>query len=233
MVRALLSVLVLLFLPLHSMTAADRAARVEARIGERLRQALVEQGLGYGAPVHLRIYKEERVLEVYVDDGTRFRRFKSYPICAWSGTLGPKRREGDGQAPEGFYWVRAEQLNPASRFHLSFDLGFPNAYERAQGWTGSYLMVHGACVSIGCYAMTDPAIEEIYTLIAAALRQGQRAVPVHVFPFRMPAHADVDARIANSPWADFWGQLAAGHRRFDERGRPPDWRVARGRYHFD
>ena len=88
-------------------------------------------------------------------EGRPLRRFATYPICLWSGRLGPKLREGDRQAPEGFYTVSAEQLNPNSRWHRSFSLGFPNAFDQAHGRTGSFIMVHGGCPSIGCYAMTD------------------------------------------------------------------------------
>ena len=107
----------------------------------------------------------------------RFERFATYPICRWSGRLGPKFREGDRQAPEGFYTVDAEQLNPNSRMHRSFNLGFPNAYDQAHGRTGSFLMVHGGCASIGCYAVTDPAVDEIWRMVTAALEQGQARFP--------------------------------------------------------
>lgn len=136
--------------------------------------------------------------------GERYALFDSYPICAFSGGPGPKLAEGDGQSPEGFYEVGRRQLNPDSAYHLAFDLGFPNALDRMLGRTGSYLMVHGSCVSIGCYAMTDHGITEIYGLVAAALEAGQPGVPVHVFPFRMTPSAMAAA--ADSTWAAFWAK---------------------------
>ena len=148
-------------------------------IGETLSRI----GWQQGSPVYLRIFKAESELELFGLHEGRWTLLKTFPICHWSGTLGPKYREGDMQSPEGFYAVDLGRLNPNSTFHLSFNLGFPNAVERAQGRTGSFLMVHGNCVSIGCYAMTDPGIEEIYRLVEAALEAGQAGVPVHAFPF--------------------------------------------------
>lgn len=180
---------------------------------------LKERGLARGVPVYLRIFKEEHELEVWVTGETGYSLLRTYPICAWSGTLGPKLQEGDGQSPEGFYRVRLGDLNPNSRFHLSFNLGFPNAFDRAHGRTGSYLMVHGNCVSIGCYAMTDRGIDAIYGLVEAALKNGQGAVPVHVFPFRM-TQANLD-RHGRSQWFAFWLNLKQGYDAFEATRRPP------------
>lgn len=229
--RHLLPLLALLPIAVRAQSLPDsaRARAAVARVRPLLERDLAAAGLRLGAPLFLRICKAESTLEAFLDDGIRFRRFHSFPICAWSGALGPKLREGDGQSPEGFYAVRPRQLNPASQFHLSFDLGFPNAFDRAHGRTGSYLMVHGRCVSIGCYAMTDPVIEVIWTLLTAALAGGQSAVPVHAFPFRMDA-ADADARIAASEHADFWGQLRAGWQAFESTGLPPRIEVRERRY---
>src|SRR5665811_876413 len=151
----------------------------------RLRARLDRAGVKPGVPVHIRIYKLESEIELWVEKGGRFERFATYPICLWSGRLGPKLREGDRQAPEGFYTVAAEQLNPNSRWHRSFNLGFPNAFDQAHGRHGSFLMVHGGCTSIGCFAMTDPVVDEIWQFVTAALDEGQARFPVHVFPFRM------------------------------------------------
>ncbi|MBN8482476.1 MAG: murein L,D-transpeptidase, partial [Xanthomonadales bacterium] len=206
-----------------------RAAAAAARVRPALEQALAGAGLHLGAPVFVRIFKEEGELELWLEgaDG-RHVLFRTWPICTWSGTLGPKLREGDGQAPEGFYRVGAAQMNPRSRFHLSFDLGYPNAYDRAHGRSGSFLMVHGACVSIGCYAMGDAAIEEIYTLVAAAQLGGQRAFDVHAFPFR-PEAARLAAAKA-SPWHAFWSELAPAYKVFERTRRPPRIAVEHGRY---
>lgn len=173
--------------------------------GERLAVELGALGLRFGAPVHLRIFKEDAVLEVWVQRDTSFEHFRSYPTCYFSGGLGPKTAEGDRQSPEGIYRVTEEQLNPWSRYHLSFNLGYPNEVERARGWTGSALMVHGECVSVGCYAMGNEAIEEIYLLVRAALEGGQAAVPVHAFPFRMTE--DAMAAHTEHEWYDFWTEL--------------------------
>jgi murein L,D-transpeptidase YafK len=203
-------------------------ARVRAEVGPRLERELAGKGLAWGAPVFIRIFKESRELELWLADKGTYRLLKSYPICNYSGGLGPKLAEGDGRSPEGIYEVSLGQLNPQSSFHLSFNLGFPNAYDRHHGRTGSFLMVHGRCSSIGCYAMTDPGIEEIYLLVEAALRQGQRQVPVHIFPFRMTEAAL--AAQASSPWGPFWRELQPIHDAFERALVPPAVEVRAGRY---
>jgi murein L,D-transpeptidase YafK len=185
-------------------------------------------GARVGDAIYLRLFKHERELELWVRRGERYVLFRTYPICTFSGELGPKLRQGDGQAPEGFYSVGAGQLNPYSRFHLSFDLGYPNAYDRAHGRTGSMLMVHGSCVSIGCYAMGDAQIEQIYTLVAAALHGGQRRVPVHVFPFRFRQPPLPDWR--RQRWGEFWSDLERGYEAFERTRVPPSVRVQDKRY---
>ena len=145
--------------------------------------------------------------------------------------LGPKLREGDRQAPEGFYTVAAEQLNPNSRMHRSFNLGFPNAFDQAHGRNGSFLMVHGGCASIGCFAVTDPAVDEIWRMVTAALDQGQARFPVHVFPFRMTDSA-LSAR-RGSRWESFWADLKKGYDLFVPGRIPPAVSVCKGRYVFE
>jgi murein L,D-transpeptidase YafK len=183
------------------------------------RQRLSQGGFAMGQPVFIRIMKREAALEVFMKRADGWRLFQSYPICAWSGALGPKLKEGDGQSPEGFYEVTRSSLNPSSNYHLSFNLGFPNAYDRAHGRTGSFLMVHGACSSIGCYAMTDRWIEEIYGLVEAALKNGQSSVPVHAFPFRMNEEA-IEAK-GNTAHKAFWMNLKEGWDAFAKTGEPP------------
>jgi murein L,D-transpeptidase YafK len=139
-------------------------------------------------------------------------------------------REGDRQAPEGFYTVSAEQLNPNSRWHRSLNLGFPNAFDQAHRRTGSFLMVHGGCLSIGCYAMTDAVVDEIWGLVTAALDQGQERFAVHVFPFRM-TERNLGLRKGDQ-WASFWADLKTGHDLFEERRVPPLVSVCNGRYAF-
>ncbi|MEE9328986.1 MAG: murein L,D-transpeptidase family protein [Parvularculaceae bacterium] len=182
-----------------------------------------------GAPVHLRLYKRESVLELWTlsEEGI-FQLAKTYPICTWSGTLGPKLKQGDKQSPEGFYQVTTNSLNPNSRYHLSFNLGYPNAYDRAHGRTGDYLMVHGDCVSIGCYAMTDAGIDEIYGAVEAALTAGQGRVKVHIFPFRMTPE-NLGAA-ATSPWSGFWQNLAEEDQLFARTKIPGKITVVEKRY---
>jgi murein L,D-transpeptidase YafK len=192
---------------------------------------LAARDFAMGQPVFMRIFKEEAELEVWMKNGDQFALFKTYPICNYSGDLGPKLREGDRQSPEGFYFVGKSALNPNSSYHLSCNLGFPNADDRAKDRTGSYLMVHGDCRSIGCYAMTDAGIEEIYGLGEAALDAGQPFFRVHAFPFRM-----TDARMARAiadRWYPFWRNLKQGYDAFEERFVPPDVTVNGGKYAFD
>lgn len=180
-------------------------------------------------PIFIRIFKEESELEVWKqrDDG-RFYHFKTYPICQWSGDLGPKIKEGDRQAPEGFYRVTRHQMNPNSKYHLAFNLGFPNAYDRAYNRTGNFLMVHGDCKSAGCYAMTDGLMEEIYALAREAFVGGQEAFEVHAFPFRM-----TDEKMAlhqDSPHYEFWKTLKEAYDDFELTRIPPTIAVCEKRY---
>ncbi len=207
----------------------DRAAGAEARVKPALERDLAALGLRYGAPVFMRVFKREKLLELWMKgEGGTYVHVRDYPICTYSGALGPKQREGDQQAPEGFYRVRVGQMNPRSSYHLSFDLGYPNAYDRAHRRTGSYLMVHGSCVSIGCYAMGDAAIEEIWSLAAAALRNGQDAFEVHAFPFRPTDEALAAER--DSPWHAFWRELQPAYDAFERTRTPPRIRVDGTRY---
>ncbi len=207
-----------------------RSRKVIAKITPRMKKELEEDGLVYGSPIYIRVFKESSELELWVENDEKFKLFKNYNICSYSGTLGPKLRVGDLQSPEGFYFVKARQLNPSSQFHLSFNIGYPNAYDRVHGRTGSALMVHGDCVSIGCYAMTDAVIEEIYTLAEAAFRNGQRFFRVHIFPFRMTAE-NMEAH-KESIWLDYWENLKEGYDFFERDKRPPDVEVGDKRYIF-
>lgn len=216
-----------------------RLAQVKKRVEKGLRQRVEKEGFAWGAPVFLRIFKERGrpgdygesgVLEAWLHDGKRFSLYKTYPVCRFSGDPGPKLRVGDNQAPEGFYFVTPLQMNPASRFHLSFNLGYPNAYDRARGRSGSALMVHGSCVSIGCFAMTNPGIEEIYLLADAALRAGQPFFRVHVFPFALTDEAL--EKYKKSRWLSFWENLKEGYEAFERDHVPPDAGVKNKEYVF-
>ena len=183
------------------------------------------------APILLRVFKMESVLEVWKQTRNgRYELLKSYPICRWSGQLGPKRKQGDRQAPEGFYSIAASQLNPNSAYYLSFDTGFPNAYDRAQGATGSALMVHGSCSSAGCYAMTDEQIAEIFALARDALSAGQRAFQFQAYPFRMTAKNL--ARHRGDSNIAFWRQLKQGYDYFEATRLEPRVSMSGNRYAF-
>ncbi|HUF62646.1 MAG TPA: murein L,D-transpeptidase family protein [Verrucomicrobiales bacterium] len=220
------------WLPALHAQDSDRAADAAKRLRPALTRDLEGAGLRFGDPVFLRIFKDPGELELWVFQPAAgiYKRFRTYKIAKFSGTLGPKLREGDRQAPEGFYSVAADRMNPRSAFHLSFDLGYPNAYDRHHDRTGSLLMVHGSDVSTGCYAMTDAFIEEIYTLCDAALKNGQDAFPAHCFPFRLTEERLLRER--DSGWFEFWTNLKEGYDAFERSGVPPDWRVEGGRYQF-
>lgn len=177
------------------------------RVTPVLNSFLEPCGARVGSPVFLRAVKEDSVLELWVkpDKAECYMLAKRYPIAAWSGKLGPKEKEGDRQTPEGFYEVEPSGLNPRSNYHLSFNIGYPNAYDRSLNRTGSFIMVHGRDVSIGCLAMTDSGIEEIYTMVEQALVHGQKNVPVQIYPF-VPTPARLSEE-KDSPHA----RLLGGH----------------------
>jgi murein L,D-transpeptidase YafK len=195
-------------------------------------QQMENNNMDRGAPVLIRIYKEERTLEVWKQDRTgKFTPLQSYPICKFSGKLGPKIAQGDYQAPEGFYDITPGQMNPQSSEYLSFNIGFPNAFDRSLGRTGSFLMVHGGCRSVGCYAMTDYQMEEIYGLVEEAFRGGQDRVQLQAFPFQMTAENLM--RHAEDPNAPFWEMLKTGSDAFSAAGAPPKVAVCNQRYVFN
>ncbi|MFV0367058.1 MAG: L,D-transpeptidase family protein [Hyphomicrobiaceae bacterium] len=195
-----------------------------------LDKRLADGGFDLKQPILMRIFKREFELEVWKARDGRYHHFATYPICRWAGRLGPKLAEGDKQTPEGFYAVGHSQLNPASRWHRSFNLGFPNLYDRAHGRTGSFLMVHGGCGSVGCYAMTDEVIDEIWRLVTAALGNGQRRFQVQSFPFRMTDESLAAKR--DDALYPFWQSLKAGADLFEKTGLPPRVRVCKGEYAF-
>ena len=190
---------------------------------------LGKKGMEPGQPIFVRVFKEESELEVWKQrpDG-RFYHFKTYPICNWSGDLGPKERQGDRQAPEGFYAISRGQMNPNSSFHLAFNLGYPNAFDKAHGRTGDFLMVHGKCKSAGCYAMTDAIMEEIYALAREAFIGGQESFEVHAYPFRMTDERMT--RLATHQHSRFWSTLKEGYDYFELTRQPPPVTVCERRY---
>lgn len=190
---------------------------------------LAKKGMTPRSPIFVRIFKEESELEVWkARDDNRFYHFKTYPICNWSGDLGPKQALGDRQAPEGFYKIKKYQLNPNSQFHVAFNLGYPNAYDRAHNRTGQAIMVHGKCSSAGCYAMTDALIEEIYALARESMRGEQTTFEVHAFPFRMTT--ENMERHKDSPWLKFWTVLKQGYDHFEDHRLPPGIAICERKY---
>ena len=188
-----------------------------------------QKGMSASGPIFIRIFKEESELEVWKarDDG-HFYHFKTYPICNWSGDLGPKIEQGDRQAPEGFYNVSSAQMNPNSNYYLSFNVGFPNAYDRVFGRSGSNVMVHGNCKSAGCYAMTDALVEEIYGIAREAFAGGQKSFPLHAYPFRM-TDANMQ-RHKGSQWVNFWRTLKQGYDYFEVTRQPPPVAICSKQY---
>lgn len=190
-----------------------------------------------GSEVFIRIFKENDTLELYgkhkgpLDESAKWVLLKTYDICRWSGKLGPKFYEGDKQAPEGFYNISAKQLNPNSRHHLSFNLGFPNQVERAQGKTGSFLMVHGGCSSIGCYAITDASVDEVYNIVEAALANGQKQVAVHAFPFHL-TNEKLSLYKTHKAYA-FWQSLKFGYDNFEHQNTVPRVYACNKQYGFE
>ena len=211
--------------------SSRRSQNAIAKVKPLLEEELRAKSLSYGSPIFIRVFKETKELEVWVEGKEKFELFRTYKIAAFSGRLGPKLCEGDCQAPEGFYYVTPSRMNPNSRFHLSFNLGYPNAYDRAHGRTGGALMVHGSDVSIGCFAMTDAKIEEIYALADAAFRNEQQFFRVHCFPFRMTE--ENMKKHKKSKWYSFWNNLKEGYDFFENNGRPPNVLVRNKLYVFE
>jgi len=183
------------------------------------------------SPIILRVFKEEAELEVWKQDTSgHFQLLKTYPICRWSGDLGPKMHEGDRQTPEGFYSITPELMNPNSNYYLAINTGFPNSFDKANARGGTFLMIHGDCSSSGCYAMTDEQISEIYALGRDSLLGG-RPFQVQAYPFRMtPANL---ARHRTNPHMAFWKMLKIGNDHFEATHLQPKVDVCGRRYVFD
>jgi len=212
-------------------TSAALADKASAPIPAATLALMAARGTHAASPIVLRAYKKESEIEVWKRNAAgRYVPIKTYPICRWSGQLGPKTKSGDRQTPEGFYTVAKSQMNPNSRYYLSFDIGYPNAYDRAHGSTGSAVMVHGICSSMGCFAMTDAVAGELFSIAREAFAGGQSAFQFQSFPFRMTA-ANM-ARHRTDPNIAFWRQLKEGSDRFEATGEEPVVSVAGGRYAF-
>ncbi|MBD2746109.1 murein L,D-transpeptidase [Microvirga sp. BT688] len=220
-----------LVLALAACQGQDMSTRHLAPIPAATMALMETKGMSKNDPILMRSYKKESEIEVWKRgrDG-RYALLKTYPMCRWSGQLGPKIREGDRQAPEGFYTVTPAQMNPNSQLYLSFNLGYPNEYDRALGRTGSHLMVHGSCSSQGCFAMTDEAISEVYALAREAFSSGQRGFQFQSYPFRMTAENLAKHRL--DPNIAFWRNLKEGSDYFEIARDEPRVSVANQQYAF-
>jgi len=220
MLRIALLFAMILSLPVFTMSTA--AASEQVPLSQLDKQQLL------GSPVYIQIFKQERVLELYAKMQDQFRLIGAYKICDFSGGLGNKRREGDFKSPEGFYSIDIHHLKPNSKFYRAINIGFPNDYDRAQGYSGNYLMIHGNCLSIGCYAMTDSQMAAIYSYVQAAFDNGQRNVEISIYPFRM-TEANMQSH-RNSTYINFWRQLQPGYLYFEKYHQPPTVSVVNGNY---
>ncbi|MGY0399363.1 MAG: L,D-transpeptidase family protein [Ostreibacterium sp.] len=223
--------LLILFFLLYT-TVVGAMNRVSHKTKVKLQSQLPVVGLTIGDNVLIRTFKKESQLELWMrpHGQTHYVLFKTYPICYYSGDLGPKRQTGDHMTPEGYYAITQNHLNPNSHFHLSMNIGFPNDYDRQLGRTGSLLMIHGACDSIGCFAMGNNQIEEIYYLVEKALENRQNRVPVHAFPFHLTAVNLATYRF--NQWYGFWVELSVGYRLFNQTKIPPTVMAMSGHYLF-
>jgi murein L,D-transpeptidase YafK len=207
-------------------------AKANQPVPPKLIQAMVEKDMDLNSPILVRLFKQEAELEIWKQDRSgRFALLKTYPICRWSGDLGPKVREGDRQAPEGFYAISPAQMNPQSAYYLSFNTGYPNAFDKALGRTGSQLMVHGDCSSRGCYAMTDEQIAEIYSLGRESFFGGQKSFQLQAYPFKMtPVNMAKHRNNANMP---FWKMIKQGYDHFEVTKQEPKVDFCEKKYVFD
>lgn len=209
-----------------------RSARAYQPIPESVLSRMDEIGANKYSPVLIRTFKKESELEVWKmkADGT-YAHLKTYPMCRWSGQLGPKRREGDRQVPEGFYSIKPKHMNPNSAYYLSFNIGYPNAYDRAHGRSGSLIMVHGACSSRGCFSMSDKQIAEIYAVVREAFSGGQKAIQLQSLPFRMTTKNLAKHRLDKN--IQFWKRLKVGADNFEITKREPSVLVCNRNYEFN
>ncbi|CAH0343516.1 hypothetical protein ACQKP1_25030 [Allorhizobium sp. NPDC080224] len=201
-------------------------------LSSKMLAEMSKKGMAAESPVLIRIFKQESELEVWkIDRSGRYALLKTYPMCRWSGKLGPKVKEGDRQAPEGFYHISKGMLNPKSQYYVSFNLGYPNRLESALGYTGEALMVHGACSSSGCFALTDQGVGEIYAIVAKALSSGQERFQVQAYPFRMTTENMTLHR--DNENLSFWRTLKEGYDVFELTREQPKVSVCGRRYMFN
>jgi murein L,D-transpeptidase YafK len=237
LVRALLaSAAIAAALALASCDTDSSTSAVSGRhmqpLSDRMLAEIESKNMAKESPILMRVFKEESELEVWKEDKSgRFALLHTYPICRWSGELGPKIKQGDRQAPEGFYTITPGLMNPNSNYYLAINIGFPNAYDRANGRTGAFVMIHGDCSSAGCYAMTDEQVGEIYALARESFFGGQKSFQIQAYPFKMtPLNM---ARHRNSPNMAFWKMIKEGYDHFEVARLQPKVEVCEKRYVFD
>lgn len=200
--------------------------RVRSAFDEKqalVKNLFVEAKLKYdGFNMFVRAFKKEALLEVWIRaiDSDQFKLLRSYDICSASGLPGPKRKQGDLQVPEGVYSITV--FNPASNFHLSLGLNYPNASDRILSDRinpGGDIYIHGNCVTVGCIPLTDDKIKEVYLLAVEARNNGQQKIPVHVFPCRMDSPELGALAIEFPQHKKFWDNLRPIYQDFEKTGK--------------
>ena len=238
--RAFISLILTIFLlctfvifDLSQKQSFAASSKANLPISDELHSIMKLKGMKARSPILIRIFKKEYELEVWKESiSGEYDLLKTFKICNWGkGKLGPKIREGDGQAPEGFYNVAWHQMKPNSSYHLAFNLGFPNKFDRSHNRTGSNLMVHGKCKSVGCFAMTDENIEEIYSLAREAFKGGQKIIQVHAYPFHMTKWNLIQNY--EKKHMIFWNNLKDGYDLFNNTKKPLKINVSGRNYIFE
>lgn len=230
MLKLLLTSILCLLVLAHSPTLPDsqRAADARAAVWPKMEKELRDRGFDRNYRIYLRIIKQTDLFEIWAKKGNRYEIFNRYDICYYSGNLGTKTRRGDNKSPEGFYTIDAGSLHPMSTYHLALNIGYPNELEKQLGYTGDAIMVHGRCASVGCYAMTNPGIEQIYTMVYKALEAGQERVQLDIFPFYMDK--EHMATFGKSPYLPLWKTMQPAYDYFERTHLPPVVTVVNKRY---
>ncbi len=212
-------------------SALPRSGRHYVPLSFAIQSEMREKNMRTHAPILIRAFKQESELEVWKQDSSgKMALLKTFPMCRWSGQLGPKVKEGDRQVPEGFYSITPGAMNPNSNYYLSFNVGYPNNFDRQLGRSGAHIMVHGDCSSMGCFAMTDAQVADIYALTREAFAGGQTQIQMQSFPFRMtPENL---AKYRNDPHMSFWKNLKQGNDHFEVTRQPVKTAACNGRYGF-
>jgi murein L,D-transpeptidase YafK len=195
-----------------------------------LSKAFEEKGLKLGSPVFIRVYKQTSEMELWIEKGSRYVLFKTYGICRWSGGLGPKYYEGDRQSPEGLYRITSADLIVNARWDRAMNINYPNSFDVMNGRSGSGILIHGKCGSIGCFAIQDRNVEEVYAAVREALKGGQAYIPVLSLPFRFASLAP--SKQDTRQMSEFWSDLRRADLLFARDRLPPAAWICDGRYYF-